>query len=253
MIELLYEKMGIPKSCFLGKRVFKKHFYENAKLTFHDKKLFRDHIEVMHWQYTLKPSTIQIEPYIDSHREYIEIAVLKIKLLAKNRYKRISEIIHKAIPYPLLLVFSHEDSLALSIAHKRFSHANMNSIIAENIINTNWWSLDNASNWHRDFMESLNVATFNHSHFYAFYQDFEARIISFNCARYTKQFFLPDDITNDERLQLIRDVEAIDQQLSQLRIRIKTENNLGKKIQNNLDIKEIILTKTKITKRLMGV
>ena len=63
MIETLYEIMAIPDACHLGKRVFKKLFHENAKLGATDKKAFREDIDVITWEYTLKPSTIPIRGY----------------------------------------------------------------------------------------------------------------------------------------------------------------------------------------------
>ena len=65
MIETLYKRMVIPDACHLGKRVFKKLFHENAKLSATDKKAFREDIDVITWQYTLKPSTIPIQAYED--------------------------------------------------------------------------------------------------------------------------------------------------------------------------------------------
>ena len=45
-----YERMAIPDTCHLGKRVFKKLFHENAKLGVTDKKALRDDIDVITWQ-----------------------------------------------------------------------------------------------------------------------------------------------------------------------------------------------------------
>ena len=123
MIDVLYEKMAIPDTCHLGKRVFKKLFHENAKLGVTDKKAFRDDIDTISWQYTLKPSTIPITVYKDDQKDYPEIAILQVDLKTLNRTKRIAEIIHRAIPYPLVVAFVFEKSCALSLAHKRYSQA----------------------------------------------------------------------------------------------------------------------------------
>lgn len=113
--------MAIPDNCRLGKRVFKKLFHENAKLGATDKKAFREDIDVITWAYTLKPSTIPIRAYEDDRREYHEVAILQADLKTLNRTSRIAEIIHRAIPYPLLIVLSYKTAGALSLAHKRFS------------------------------------------------------------------------------------------------------------------------------------
>ena len=106
MIDVLYNKLGIPESCHLGKRIFEKLFHENTKLGATDKRAFREDIDIITWQYTLKPSTIPIQAYEDEQREYQEVAVLQVDLKTQNRTSRIAEIIHRAIPYPLVTVFA---------------------------------------------------------------------------------------------------------------------------------------------------
>ena len=121
MIETLYERLGIPDTCHLGKRVYKRLFQENADLSPTDKKALREDIATVTWCYTLRPSTILIQVYKDDEREYDEIVVLQVDLKAEKRVFRIAEVVHRSIPYPLLLVFSLGNRVALSLAHKRFS------------------------------------------------------------------------------------------------------------------------------------
>ena len=100
MIEALYEIMMIPESCRLGKRVYKRLFNENAKLSATDKKALRDDVDTILWQYTFKPTTIPIQTYEDEQREYHEVALLQVNLKQDKRVNRLCEIIHRAIPYP---------------------------------------------------------------------------------------------------------------------------------------------------------
>ena len=76
MIEILYQKMGLPQSAHLGKRIFKKLFQENAKLGATDKKALREDVDTITWEYSLKPSTIPIKPFSDEKHEYLEIAII---------------------------------------------------------------------------------------------------------------------------------------------------------------------------------
>ena len=104
----IYDYMAIPDSCYLRKRIYKKLFHENAKLSATDKRAFREDIDTITWQYTLKPSTIPIKPYTDKEQEYIEIAIIQVNLRAQRHTERIAEIIHRSIPYPLVVVFAYE-------------------------------------------------------------------------------------------------------------------------------------------------
>ena len=171
MIEALYEKMMIPESCRLGKRVYKRLFNENAKLNATDKKALSDDVDTILWQYTFKPTTIPIQPYEDDQREYHEVALLQVNLKQIGRVNRLAEIVHRAIPYPLIVIFAYQkieprmdtntheckkeknisvyscslvvQKIALSLAYKRFSQAEKEAIVAEGFQATGWLDLSN--------------------------------------------------------------------------------------------------------------
>ena len=65
----LYTAFAFPASCRLGKRVFKKLFLENGDLTAADKRALSDSVGTITWQYTLKPSTLPVQPYRDGEQE----------------------------------------------------------------------------------------------------------------------------------------------------------------------------------------
>ena len=196
MIEALYEKMMIPESCRLGKRVYKRLFHENAKLSATDKKALRDDVDTILWQYTFKPTTIQIQPYEDDQREYHEVALLEVNLKQTGRVNRLAEIVHRAIPYPIILVFSTteytEDTekdcgsrIKISLAYKRFSQAEKEAIVAEGFQATGWVDLSNPTENQAAFLESLNITTWPHTHFFAFYRAAMDRIIALACAEHS--------------------------------------------------------------------
>ena len=85
MIDALYKRLAIPDACYLGKRVFKTLFHEHAVLGITDKKAFAEDIDTITWQYTLKPTTVPIQPYADDQREYLEIAILQVNLKTLDR------------------------------------------------------------------------------------------------------------------------------------------------------------------------
>ena len=116
MIEVLYERMIIPASCQLGKRVYKKLFHENANMSVTDKQALHDDVNTILWQHTIKPTTIPIQPHKDSQREYHEVALLQVNLKKAGRVKRLAEIVHRAIPYPLSVVFDSEMACSISLA-----------------------------------------------------------------------------------------------------------------------------------------
>ena len=249
MIEMLYKKMMIPESCRLGKRVYKKLFHENAKLGATDKKALQDDVENLLWQYTFKPTTIPIQSYEDDHREYHEVALLQVNLKKEKRVSRLCEMIHRAIPYPLILVFcfsndqyriSHQKCL-ISLANKRFSHAEKEAIVAEDFETTAWLDLSSPTENQTRFLESLDVSTWPHNHFFAFYKAIMDRVVALGCAEYRGGYTLetPNGLSVEKRSALVQQIEKLAQEITECKVKLKGEKNLGTQVQLNTRIKQI--------------
>jgi hypothetical protein len=240
MINVLYESMAIPDACQLGKRVFKKLFQENAKLGATDKKAFREDIDTITWQYTLKPTTIPIRAYEDDQREYHEIAVLQVDLKTDRRTNRIAEVMHRAIPYPLVVVFVFGTTCALSLAHKRFSQAEKGAIVAEDFVITDWIDLAAPTQVQRDFIASLVVTALPDTHFLAFYSAIADRLVALDCARLTSKFrlgFAADKRrARRNRLAACHDLEG---RIDEYRTAIQKETQFNRQVELNTKMKEL--------------
>jgi len=249
MIEALYKKMMIPESCRLGKRVYKKLFHENAKLNATDKKVLRDDVGTILWQYTFKPTTIPIQPYEDDQREYHEVALLQVNLKQDKRVNRLCEIIHRAIPYPLILVFhisNHQSTIKnqkclISLAYKRFSQAEKEAIVAEGFQATGWLDLSNTTENQAAFLESLDISTWPHTHFFAFYRAAMDRVIALACAEHSGHYSLviPNGLSVDDRVNKLKQAEKLQREKSEIQGKLKKEKNLGTQVQLNTQIKQI--------------
>jgi hypothetical protein len=240
MIDLIYDSMDIPEACQLGKRVFKKLFHEHAKLGTTDKKAFREDIDTITWQYALKPSTIQIQAYEDDQREYLEVAVLQVDLKTQKRTSRITEIMHRAIPYPLLIVFAFDKMCALSTAHKRFSQAEREAIVAEDFFITDWINLSAPTPVQSEFLASLAVASLPHTHFFAFYSAIVDRLVALDCARLTGKYrleFLADK--REPRPKRLAACHALEGRIAEYRIAIKKEMQFNRQVELNMKMKEL--------------
>ncbi|NQT70314.1 MAG: DUF4391 domain-containing protein [Desulfobacteraceae bacterium] len=241
MIEALYEKMMIPESCRLGKRVYKKLFHENAKLSANDKKALSDDVDTILWQYTFKPTTIPIQPYEDDQREYHEVALLQVNLKQTGRVNRLAEVVHRPIPYPLFVVFVIDTTCSISLAYKRFSQAAKEAIVAEGFQATAWLDLLNPTENQAAFLESLDISKWPHSHFFAFYRAAMDRVIALACAEHSGHYSLviPNGLSVDDRVNKLKQVEKLQQEKSEIQGKLKKEKNLGTRVQLNTRIKQI--------------
>jgi len=249
-----------PEECRLGKRVFKKLFHENAKLGATDRKAFREDIDVITWAYTLKPITIPIRAYEDDLREYHEVAILQVNLMAINRTKRIAEIIHRAIPYPLIVEFRVENEelrvkgknkptlnselsthhSLLSLAHKRFSQVEKGAIVAEDLILTKWIDLAAPTPVQRSFLDSLSLSKLPHTHFFAFYAALMDRLVALDCARLTGEYRLETKATQRKvRTDRLAVCHELENQIAGHKAAIKKETQFNRKVELNMKLKEL--------------
>jgi hypothetical protein len=240
MIDLVYDSMDIPDACQLGKRIFKKLFQEHASLGPTDKKAFREDIDTITWQYTLKPSTIQIQSYMDNQHEYLELAILQVDLKTQKRTSRIAEVLHRAIPYPLLIVFAFDKMCALSTAHKRFSQAEKEAIIAEDFLITDWIDLSAPTAVQKEFLASFAIAGLPHTHFFAFYSAIADRLIALECARFTGKYRLESLAdTREPRRTRLAACHELEGRIAEYRIAIKKEMQFNRQVELNTKIKEL--------------
>jgi len=240
MTDLLYDSMAIPDACHLGKRVFKKLFHENAKLGATDKKAFRENIDTITWEYTLKPSTIQIQPYEDDQREYHEVAVLHVNLKTPKRTARIAEIIHRAIPYPLLIVFAHESACALSTAHKRLSLLEKGTVVAEDLIITGWIDLSDLTQVEKDFISSLAITEMPFTHFYAFYSVLVERLVALDCARLTGEYHIESEADKArKRRDRLATCHYLEGRIKEYRTAIQKETQFNRQVELNTKMKDL--------------
>lgn len=117
--DALIAALALPPEARVDKRVPKKLLVEQGAPTAADKRQIHDGIEELMWIAAVKLTTIGVPEYRDDVREYLEIAVLTAELRSSAKAARITELIHRAIPYPVVLVVCVGDSVSLSLAHKR--------------------------------------------------------------------------------------------------------------------------------------
>src|SRR5690606_20249603 len=140
---------------------------DNAPMNAADRAVFREDIDVITWSYTLKPNTVAIPPHDDGVHEYVEIAVLHVILNRPGRVSRLAEIIHRAIPYPLILVFEYDPTAdeggssatewAISVAPKRVSQSGTEALVVQEVLMTPWLRLDPDQAAVRQFLDSVRM------------------------------------------------------------------------------------------------
>ncbi|XOB63883.1 DUF4391 domain-containing protein [Deferribacteres bacterium DY0037] len=245
-LKTVWDRISFPENAILGNRVAKKLFLENEELSAGDKKLIREGVKNIYWAYTLKPSTCPVIPYRDNEREYLEIAVLEIELNKPKGYKRIAEIIHRLIPYPLLIGFADERNIALSIAPKRYSQAEKGVYVAEHFYTTEWINCTAPVEYEKDFLESLNWSKQKLHNVYTLYGSWQDCFIGYECGKLSGEFKLGDRNSRSEMLNKTREIE---QKIAEMRSQIKGLD-FNKQVELNTEIKKMQVELKKLAQNI---
>lgn len=224
----IYNKLNIPDECRINRTVFKKMFYDNIAISKGDKDLFIDSIDKITWIYCLNQDNMNIPAYVTEEREYLEMEIIEVTLSENKGIKRIAEIIMRAIPYPMLLIFSFEDKYQLWAAHQRFSLADNSKVTLEEPIFTEWQE-ENSILWDR-----LNISKLRYTNFYDMYSDLIDAIAVFNASKLTDK-----EINGEDARKLLRSNAEIDSQIAALRAELKKATEFNKKMEINMKIKKL--------------
>ena len=234
-IEAIWNAISFPEAALLGKRVPKKQFLESGELVASDKKLFRENVKNVYWEYTLKPSTCPVLPYRDNEREYLEVAVLQVEMNSEKGHKRIAEIIHRVIPYPLMLGFYTETGdIALSIAPKRFSQAEHGAFVAERFYTTNWMNSEAFKTQEAAFVTSLAWGSMPLQTYGSLYSAWTDRFTGYECSLLSGAFTIGKAVDRLERLTRCREIES---RISELRGQLK-KAAFNRQVELNTQIKK---------------
>ncbi len=235
-IENVWDAIAFPEAALLGKRVPKKQFLESRELVASDKKLFQENVKTVYWKYTLKPSTCPVLPYRDNEREYLEVAILQVEVNSPKGYKRIAEIIHRVIPYPLMLgLYAETSEFALSIAPKRFSQAGHNTFVAERFYTTGWMNCKAFNGCESAFVASLAWGNMPLQTYGTLYNAWTDRFAGYECSLLSGTFTIGNAGHRLEQLTRCREIES---NISELRGQLK-KSAFNRQVELNTHIKEL--------------
>ena len=238
LIDTFYEGLRFPEASLLDKRIFKRMVLDHGELTASDKKILSNDVIKLTWKYTLKASTVQVLPYEDDEREYLEVAVVETRLGSRTRAARISEMIQRAIPYPVLLVLVDGSGLAVSAAHKRFSLAEKGRIVAEEFMLTPWMQ-EPLGDVDRAFCEALAFRSLSLVDFYALYRSIAHAVLGRCCADLTGRFTMGGDATATARRARLDEHEVLGREIASLRSTLRSEQRFAEKVELNTRIKAL--------------
>lgn len=232
------DSLGLPPGARVDQRIPKKLLVENGAPTTADKKQINEGIESLTWVAALKPTTIGVPDYRDEAREYLEIAVLMLQLRPSSKLGRLTELVHRAVPYPVLLVTDGSPGPTVSLAHKRWSQGEGGKTVLDGEITSA--SLDVSDAIGGPFLGALALLSQPRASLFVLYQGWIDAATALQAASLTGAFtpaVSPEQASaRAEALSATRNLEA---QIASLRAAAKKEKQIPKQVGMNLRLREL--------------
>src|SRR5581483_273336 len=199
---------ALPDESRVNRRVPKKLLTEQGAPTAADKRQIQDGVDEIVWAAALKPTNIGVPIFRDELREYLEIAVDIAVLRANGKLGRLLELVHRAIPYPVVLVTAQGRLLNVSFAHKRWSQGEAGKTVIEGLHRTAPFQPDAPTSEESLFLQSLALSQLPHRDLFVLYEGWIDRVSALQVAQITGSFALPDSADRGSALRGALDVRA---------------------------------------------
>lgn len=239
-LDQIVDALAIPPDARVDQRVPKKLLVEQGAPTAADRKAIQDGIEEINWIAALKPGNIGVSAYRDEIREYLEIAVITASLRSEAKRTRIVELIHRAIPYPVVLAAEQGGAVYLSLAHKRWSQGEADKVVVEDVVSATPFRVDSLAEREALFLGSLAVAGLPNGDMFALYQGWVDRVTALEAASVTGTFAAPRGSDRSAELRAGLDNYArLQREIAGLRAKAAKEKQINRRVEINLEIKRL--------------
>lgn len=236
----LIEALGLPPSSAVNQRVPKKLLLENGSPTAADKRMIQDGVEELLWVSALKPTTIGVPVFRDGVREYVEIAVLRLTLRSGAKAARLAELVHRAVPYPVLLLVAQGDRVWLSGAHKRWSQAEAGRTILEgDVVTAEWNEKQDGVLW-ASVQRAIALDAQPRTDLCELYRGWMDVLLALQASRVTGAFSVAVDAERSAlRREALLEYARLDAEVAKLRAAGAKEKLMSRRVELNLELKRV--------------
>ena len=257
----------LPASSRVDQRVPKKLLLENGAPTAADKRFINEGVEAVLWLAALKPTTIGVPEYRDDVREYLEIAVLRLTMRAAAKATRLVELVHRAVPYPLLLLTEQwnwctgpcpirgpraaglggllllteqDERPGLSVAHKRWSQTEAGMTVLDgDVVAVEWDAEHDGDRW-PTFCDALALGKQLGTTLHTLYQGWIDTLLALQAARVTGAFAVAANSEHAAaRRDALQEYARLDAEIARLRATAAKEKQMARRVELNLEFKRV--------------
>lgn len=245
------EALGLPAAALVGQRVPKTLLVEHGAPTAADKRLIESSVEELRWVASLKPNTVGVASFEDGSRQCVELIVLALTIRPDCKPTRLLELVHRAMPYHLLLIVSQLDGpFVLSAADKRWSQGESGRVVLDgDLVATDLTTTASATV--EALLGTLMVSRRPQPNLYALYRSWIDGLLAVEAARTTGVFAESGSFElAAERQAALAECADLDKQIKSLRSAAAKERQMARQVDLNLQLRQLQTRYDEARKRL---
>ena len=232
--------LALPAGALVDRRVPKTLLIKNGAPTAADKRRIREGVEEIRWLAALKPTTVGVAEYRDASREYLEIAVLKLTYRSGARPGRLTELVHRAVPYPVLLIAWQGDTPAISLAHKRWSQGEAGKTVVDGDVVSIRLGDGCPNKLTVAFYDALAMNGQPTSTLFALYQGWIDTVRALRAAIVTGHFLMPtSEMEAKDRAAALEEYWRLESRIAELSASARKEKQISRQVDVNLQLKRL--------------
>jgi len=245
--------LDLPSRARVDRRIPKKMLVEQGASTAADKRAIQDGIDEIQWIAALKPSTITIPVFKDEIHDYSEIAIIAAAFRPEARAARLAELIHRAIPYPLLLIATGTGGVTISVAPKRAAQNKDDKVVVERIVIVRDIDPRAPTAAERAFLDSLALDRHGVRDMSAIYDGWLARLEALVAARLSGRYEVRDeDGLIDRRRRALEEHARLAREAGLLQAQVARSKQISQRVDLNRKIKAIETQINRNRKLMLG-
>lgn len=247
-VDRIISALDLPLRARVDARVPKNMLVEQGAPTAADKRAIQVGIDEMQWVATLKPNTVAIPAFTDESHDYSEIAIIAAAFRLEARGARLTELIHRAIPYPVLLITTGSAGVAVSVAPKRAAQNEGDKVVVERIVFAGNIDPSAPPVAEQAFLESLALERQPSRDLSTVYDGWLARIEALAAARLSGSYVVSDESgLIDRRRAALDEHSRLAREVARLRTQAARAKQISQRVDLNQKIKaiEIAIDRTK--------
>lgn len=231
--------LQLPNRCLLNTKITKAFFKRNFDLTIAEKALLDKQILTTELLGSLNPENANINLYQAEDISYDEVVIVMANIANHNfetDHLKVAELIHKHIPYAILLCVFSDEQMVWSTFEKRINQKDTNKRIIAQRHFTAIIPLHERTALQQDFLNSLAFSGLRKTNLYELYNSYTERIFALQASYLNSTFTIRTQSRTQQDMLLLEKIAKLQQEIESLSNTAKKETQLNKQVNLNLQI-----------------